>query len=319
MIPTARRYDVAVVEGEAAEQGVRRVELVVHAGVELILPGLLFRAHRKVIDQARLLCSGPEIHQLRADRIHRAGGNLVGRVRSPRGGIVYGAQAGEVAGSHRERWNEAGEGDALPQPETFVIAEKEGVALPDGAAEAAAELVLLECRRGARAGEEVLGVHLFVAKELEEASMEVTGPGLGDQVDDAAGGAAEFRGVAVGDELEFGERVHGGLHDDRADITLVVVEAVDHEVVVVSVLAVDGHGSAGTTVIRAVAALQRVVAVLVGAHGELRQADEVPAVQREVLHGALINQRAERGTVGLQRGCLRRHLYGLGNLTDCEA
>ena len=63
------------------------------------------------------------------------------------------------------------EGSALPQARALVIGEEEDSVLLDGAANRAAELVTLE--RLAICHEEIAGVELLIAKELEQVAVEL--------------------------------------------------------------------------------------------------------------------------------------------------
>ena len=92
--------------------------------------------------------------------------------------------------------------------------------------------------RPARLLKKLLASKRVVAKELERAAAQLVGARLDLQVDDAAERAAEFRRIGRGLQLELVERVDAREDDDRLQPGLVVVDAVEHEVVVARALAV---------------------------------------------------------------------------------
>ena len=177
----------------------------------------------------------------------RAGGNQVVRERLAGqrvGDSLAGEEFTEIARSHPCGRDGAGGGAAFADDAFFKIAEEEDLAAAvedlgkdDGTTEGEAELVALEGRlRLLGSVEEVLGVELLVAEELEGGAVEVVGPGLEVDVDDAAHGAAVLGGVGVGLDLELLDGVDGGLDHLAAalgagELVGVVVDAVDHEVV----------------------------------------------------------------------------------------
>jgi hypothetical protein len=71
-------------------------------------------------------------------------------------------------------------------------------------------------------------------------------------------------------------------------------------------------------VVGAIAARQRVRGAFVRAGNQLNEADEVPPVDRQVLHLVLRDQGAHRGRIGLQQRCLRRHLHRVGETANSE-
>jgi hypothetical protein len=122
----------------------------------------------------------------------------------------------------------------------LVVGEEERLVPHDAAAKAAAELLLTQARfRTVAAREELVRVVLLVAEEAVAGAVEVVGARLGEDVDDRAGGASTLGRVHVGLHLHFGDRIHRRAHADRADVTLVVVDAVDEVVVQHVVLPVD--------------------------------------------------------------------------------
>ena len=73
-------------------------------------------------------------------------------------------------------------------PQTFVVSEEKRPVRHQRAAQAPAELMLLQDRIDPR--EEVPGIEAVVAHKLIRRAMDLVTPGLGQDVDDAAAGAA---------------------------------------------------------------------------------------------------------------------------------
>ena len=82
----------------------------------------------------------------------------------------------------------------------FGVEEVEEPVLFDGTTDGAAELVAALI--GTEGSIAIAGVEVLIAKEPEGGTVDAVAAGLGDGVDDAAGGTAEFGG-ATGDDLEF--------------------------------------------------------------------------------------------------------------------
>jgi hypothetical protein len=126
-------------------------------------------------------------------------------------------RAGEVAG------------DALDR------AEEERLVLLERTAERAAPLFAVEAIEIAAVGQ--LARHRLVPLEIEQRAVRGVGARLRDHVDDAAGGASEFRRRAARDDLELLHRVERDV--DRgalaarlfAEEPVVVVAAVEADVV----------------------------------------------------------------------------------------
>ena len=179
----------------------------------------------------------------------------------------------------------------------LVVGEEEGLVLEHRAADGAAELVLLELGLGASGAvvEEVVGVERVVAVELEAAATQAVGPGLDLQVHDAAERPAEFGRVGRRLQLELVERIHAREDDDGLQPGLVVVDAVEHVVVVARPLAVGREGRR-----RAPREAARAVDVGAGdaaqdAGDRSRQADEVAAVERQRFDLRAADRRAQFG------------------------
>ena len=161
--------------------------------------------------------------------------------------------------------------------------EEERLVALDRPAERPAELVLAEVLVLGAVG--VLAEQGAVAAEVERGALVPVGAALRHHVDEAAHGAAELGRGAVGDDLEL-------LHRLEADDVLrtlaaalfpeervVGVGAVDHHVVVDAALAVDADLGP--------------VRPLDDADGrrQLHEVDEVAAVDRQLGHRLLVDQR----------------------------
>ena len=85
------------------------------------------------------------------------------------------------------------------------IRKKEGAAPPQRAAERSAVLRLGQRILGCR--ERVAGIQAPIAQKIIEPAVPLIGAGLGGDVDDPAGGAAEFCVPARGDHLEFADHL----------------------------------------------------------------------------------------------------------------
>ncbi len=127
--------------------------------------------------------------------------------------------------------------------------EVERPVLRDRSAERSAKLLLVERRLrqvhrltgGVELLEVAAGIQRPVAQEQEGAARHLVRAALGHDVDDAPGGLAELRRIGVGQDLELAYRV---LADGRAHAVhgdLVIVEAVEGDVVRPSALPGEGQ------------------------------------------------------------------------------
>ena len=139
--------------------------------------------------------------------------------------------------------------------------------------------------------------------------MELVGAGLDDHVDDAALEVAEFGRGVVGDHLELGDGVQVRLVGRQVVRSLVVVHAVQQEVVALFAIAVD---------IRTAAARGALPVVEAGrirrgdARRQQRQRDRVAADERRVDDGFRADHRADLRGLGLQQRGFARDGHGLG-------
>ena len=124
---------------------------------------------------------------------------------------------------------------ALAQP--FIAEEEIGGAAVNGTAEVATKLIALEGRNGigrtasqGGAIEGVARVEKVVAQELVNLAVKIVSAGTGGDVDDGAGVAAVFRAISGIINLEFRDRIDGGLEGDLVLHHVVEVDPVDHEI-----------------------------------------------------------------------------------------
>ena len=163
------------------------------------------------------------------------------------------------------------------------VGEEEQLVLLDWSADRAAELIeVIRVHRepGAIIGERI-GVHPLVAVEPEYRTVEVIGPGLGDDVDGSPAGASDFGRVVVGVHLELldgvlaeGVRTEAGSASRLSEEEIVGVAAVDQQSIRRATLAGEGQ----------VAAASR---VLHDAWRQRREVDKVASIDGQVGDGAL--------------------------------
>ncbi len=275
-------HERGVVVGEPAEEAVPLAEVVVNAGTPRILRDIVARGPAEVVhagDRIAGRVGGREEFRdggrRGVDPIRRndVAGEGSARESSTGGGngrkriVDLDHGAGGVAGLCeiarqllRGRFG-SGERDALHETHQLKVAKEEGLVLAVvgfgnhyRAADGAAELVELERRPGAAAfiGEKIVGVELVIAKELVERKVRIVGPGLGDHVEDAAGGAPILRAEGVGIHLEFLHRVGIGVDDRLILGRRRIRRSIQQKLIGAGPLAVDGDGHGADLVDRQV-------------------------------------------------------------------
>ena len=126
--------------------------------------------------------------------------------------------------------------------------------------------------------------------------MEGVGSASGGDADDGSGGLAVLGAVAVGEHLELGDGLDGGIDEDGAiGSYVVVVRAIDEEEIVRGRIAVDREVDA--TLKAFIFAIEVVGAGDAGR--ELREFHEAASVQWELFNLGAVDDRAERSAVGL--------------------
>src|SRR5581483_2756328 len=229
-------------------------------------------------------------------------------------------QVAEVAGAHTVSGNGGVIGRALTDLRAFVIYEEEDLVFTvedfgdiDGSAETKAVLVALERRAGSRRIEEILGIELLVAEELEGRAMRIIGAGLGREIDDGAHGAAVFGGVGIGLHLELLDEIHGGLHHfgtalRTCQFDRVVVEPVDQEVV----LSVAHAAAAEPGITGSAERLDR-------SSGKQRQVVIAPPVQGQFHNSLVFDDLTLAGFDRIQQACRGGYFDVLGDTADLES
>ena len=131
--------------------------------------------------------------------------------------------------------------------------------------------------------EPVVGVEAAVAQELESGAAKHVGAGPGLQAHDGAKRPAELRRIDAGLHLQLVQRLDAWEHGHRVDPHLVVVEAVEQEVVVPIALAV-GRERRGMAPRHGTGAVDVLAGHAAGDAGNRsRQLDEVAIAQRQRL------------------------------------
>jgi len=138
-----------------------------------------------------------------------------------------------------------------------VIVKEEGAILEDGATDGAAEFMNLLhgfVRYEGVTATDGQGAITFQnrVKRIERRilavvitrPMKLIATGFCRGVDDRTGGATDFRRWNAGRDLELGDGIGIGKHADAAELRLVVIDAVEREVVVGRALAIDDQRTA---------------------------------------------------------------------------
>ena len=287
--------DVAVAEGVAPEERVGGRETVVDPSLREVLVGRL-RAREQILAHA---ARQPAAVRKRKERVEIGGKGRVKLDGSPR----QDAMAGVPVRDKRD----SGDAEALDQ--RFVGREEESPVAPERATQRRAELVAFEGRDRLVAGiEKVLGVERRIAQELEGRAVHGVGPGAGDGVDHAAGGAAELGRVGVGQHLELEHRLDAeqdaGDRAGRLVVDVVDVGPVEQEVVLFGARPVDRDlGRAAPDDV--VSGGQR----RPDARLQERELLERAAVEREVPDLAIVDQSGDRSRGQVDLGGIGRNAH----------
>ena len=133
-----------------------------------------------------------------ANRIHKA--ELLRRIGADASGIEARRTIfRKIADALFNGGNDSGDRQPLPNLQRLIIAEEKGSVFANGAADAAAELILAVLLFGqGRAAREIviaIRVELIVAQEFKERAVKIVRAGFGQDVDHAARGAADLGAV----------------------------------------------------------------------------------------------------------------------------
>ena len=220
-------------------------------------------------------------------------------------------QGGETLG----RWRREGTARGGGQSDRVHLerTEVEEPVPDDGTADRAPEAIVVQARVLMNASSFVGlvdRIQMTIREVLVQGTVDLVGPALDDRVELPASGAAEFRAVLILQQGELGHCLVGHIDDPPGDALVVVVDPLDHEVVVSGPLAADRRtfAQAGTPARSDSGALQREVQ-----HSEsqvgTRAVERLPDIER------LPHRRGCR--VDLRRGC--GDLDCRLNLTQLEA
>src|SRR5581483_3327277 len=249
-----------MVEAETNEQRVRGGEVMIHANIERILV--------EPLDRVREIVSGnptgnvgewKQVHEGNTDGVQPVRGNDVSgegiahqNAAGPgarRSRIVNDAHGrirkafGKVAAPHLFSRHGGEEGEPLADAHTLVIPKEEGFIFENGAAKRAAKLVLVVLSLLGSI-EEVAGVDVIVAQELEGGPVEYVCARFGIHQHGRAAAAPVLGGIVEGKDLELLNGVNGGHDGNGTRGQFVVVNAVQKPVVGVFPHALDRKGDA---------------------------------------------------------------------------
>ena len=267
--------------------------------------------------------------ELLEDGAESGGGNgVVGEGLIGVGGVadddeiaLAGEESGEVAAALGVGEDAGGKGvGALADVRILEAAEEEGFVFEDGSTEGAAVLVAFETVVGAatgdgvKGGEKVAGVETVVAEEPVGAAVEVIGAGAGGDVDDAAGAATVFGGVAVGLDTDFLDEVGVGEGVGDGAVGVHVVAAIHEVVDAVGFAAADGNGD----LIGGLEGGADVLADGDDAGGDGDELEGVAPIEGELDHAGVVDDVAEDGVGGIDGGGLAADLDDFGGGTDRE-
>ena len=176
----------------AREHRIFAIESMVHAPVGRVTPLPANRRGLGVVRQAAGGWRRQQCHVLQRDRIEPFLRDDVAGERDARGRRrienLRRQQFREVPSPHLQRREREVVHLPLGIPQAFVVSEEKCPVRHQRAAQAPAELMLLQDRIDPR--EEVPSIEAVVARKLIHRPMELVTPGLGQDVDDAAAGAA---------------------------------------------------------------------------------------------------------------------------------
>ena len=165
--------------------------------------------------------------------------------------------------------------------------------------------------------EEILvRVERLAPRELVDRSVQRVGARLEGDVHHAVGGAAVLRVVAVGDDFELLDRIHRRhIRDVVAPLNGVVRGAVEQELVVAVLAAVDGPVRDGPVVEGPVVDGGAVVVHPRHQHGEH---ERVARVERQLVHAIVVDHQAAVRLGRLEDGRFGHDAHLLAQLTELE-
>src|SRR3974390_1020781 len=164
-------------------------------------------------------------------------------------------------------------------------------------------------------GEFIPGLQRRVTAEVEYIAVPLVGAALGHDIDDRARRHAVFRSIGVAQHLEFADRFNGGIKQNSAVGTgVVIVGTVDQEQVTGVRVSVDREVNA-----REQTLILAVVAVGSGnARLQLGQLHEAASIQRQFANLLAGDNFAQAGVVSLYLNFGRRDCYLLGGAANLQ-
>src|SRR5262249_1136808 len=115
---------------------------------------------------------------------------------------------GKISGGLKRSWHSRQALDRAALAQSFVVEEEEKLVLADRPADRRSKLIELEETFDHTVAIVLprIGIEMVVLQELVADSVEVVRPRFGDDVEDSASGAPEFRGVGRHIQAQFSDR-----------------------------------------------------------------------------------------------------------------
>jgi hypothetical protein len=221
-------------------------------------------------------------------------------IRLPANGVHRAAQRGQIALTLGHRGNGAVLAESLPAAKCVEAGKEEGPVLDHRATDAGAKLVadqfgLLALIQGIGCVQHTIP-QVFVGK-----SVHFVTAAAGDHIHLAAGVPAILRAIGVGFDLELLDRVDRGLQDVAVYVLVVIIHAVQQEVVVLFARSIGVHGEgAPSGVLRALYRRRY-------AGGEQSELQKISLIERQTANAVLINHHSQIGRFGGDRRLRGRH------------
>ena len=190
---------------------------------------------------------------------------------------------------------------SLPPAQSFEVTEEEDLVLDDRPTPRYSELVQAKFAFSSCVAHtlKIVGsVKLIVAEKFPGGTVKLVGSGLDRRVENSGSGAT-ILGTKVGRlNLELLDSIHRRKNDkirtvEEIDGIGIVIDAVEHVVVLRRPIAIGGKGTAGS-----IASSIRLGRVHSG--GELREESKISSVQRKVVDVATVHHLADRGVLSLK-------------------
>ena len=121
--------------------------------------------------------------------------------------------------------------DAFANSPPFIIQKEERAIFDDWPAQRSAKLIADVLRRGVLRGKVIRSIQHLIAQELVGRSVNPVGARLEDEIDLAAGIAAECRIVGIGQHLELSHCINRWGDRESVQLGVVVEDSVQKEVI----------------------------------------------------------------------------------------